>query len=313
MAVNITGADVLTFTALSTAGFLSSGGGTTLLVVIKKASDTGLASTLMGLNGASGSAILGIDATNHPSQNNGSTARVPTTMTVTAANGWVCMAVTKAPGTTTPRFHKYVYSTGVASHEDASAGLQAAGSALGATPKIAFAAAVGGANTGPASYAAGAVFDRALSDQEFESAAVSLAAMKASSPGWGLWVFDGGLTEAGESFIGSVLSAGSATSVDTAGSPLGMGFPVDFSQQSVTPPTFSATYNAVTNAVDLVVGNLPAAALSTYVERFTSATLTNGVVVRGSSFAAPLLSGYSFSDREFTPGVQNTYRLHVIS
>ena len=46
-----------------------------------------------------------------------------TTLSLVAADGWCLIAASKTSGTTTPRFHKYVYSSNVWTHEDGAATL----------------------------------------------------------------------------------------------------------------------------------------------------------------------------------------------
>lgn len=50
---------------------------------------------------------------------NQTTQQGPSVMTLLAADGWCLMAVSKTAGTTTARFHKYVFSTNTWTHEDA--------------------------------------------------------------------------------------------------------------------------------------------------------------------------------------------------
>lgn len=141
---------------------------------------------------------------------------VAPTMNLLVADGWACIGLSKASGTVTPRFHKFVYSTGVATHENAT-GTEADGTA-GGTRNIILGSsvAVGG------SYAVAGVYNRVLSDSEFETVAQNVMAMKANNPAWGLWVLDGGLTDAEEFFNSSTYVSGTGSSIDTS-SPIGYG------------------------------------------------------------------------------------------
>lgn len=62
--------------------------------------------------------MVGVSSGNTPRIVEGSTVCNSSAMTCLASEGWVFLAVGKTSGTNTPRFHKYVYSTGVWTHED---------------------------------------------------------------------------------------------------------------------------------------------------------------------------------------------------
>lgn len=195
----------------------------TVLVVMKKASDTGGTSAFV--LGADGSAVtkwrLELSAANLVRLV--STGLAPAaTMTATVADGWVCLGFTKVAGNAAPRFHKYVYSTGAASHEDAT-GTSGADVTGTAGSLVWGRASVGGTTGWFGSLAATAHYLHVLSDVEFEAAAQSVAAMSALSP-TGLWLFD---YESGtnELTLGSIAVTDTST-VDTGGSPLSYGHPI---------------------------------------------------------------------------------------
>lgn len=224
MTLDISGTDSLSFTEPVTSVTL---GNSTLLVVMNRSANSGGTNNWAvagNTSGGSGRFGLGFGTADKARAFFGGSVS-PSVMTITTSDGWVCFAVTKTVGTTTPRFHKYVYSTGVATHED--------GTAATASPAVLGSAATlvlgrltpSTAPTCPGSYAAAAIFDRVLSDSEFESAAQSLAAMKALGPNWGLWTLDSDLTSGTEFFVGSTYASGSATSMGE-NAPFGYGDPV---------------------------------------------------------------------------------------
>jgi hypothetical protein len=194
-----------------------------LLVVVRRLV-SGLAVHLSIVSGATNRAYLGVGATDLLRYSNGATFREASSLAAPATEGWVCLAVSKASGTTTARFHKFVYATGAFSHENASGTALADGLTGGA---ILLSRATPAGTTFQGSYAAAALFDRALTDAEFEAAAPSLSALKSASPNWGLWALDHALTgQVNEMFIGSSWVAGSASAVDPSGSPLSYGHAV---------------------------------------------------------------------------------------
>ncbi len=104
--------------------------------------------------------------------------------TVTTGDDWTLIAMSKASGSATPRFHKYVFSTGVWTH---SAGTAAAGNAtaIGASGHFY----TGAFSTGTHQCQALATYSTILSDAQVESLASSLAAWLTSGPA-SLWIFD---------------------------------------------------------------------------------------------------------------------------
>lgn len=111
------------------------------------------------------------------------------TMTVLTAEGWCLVAGTKAAGTATPRFHKYVYGTDAWTHQNGGA----------TVPNVA------ATNTGwqIGKYSTNAWFNgdielvgvwkRDLSDAEIETLPFTLQSWYAAAPN-GLWHLDQSLT-----------------------------------------------------------------------------------------------------------------------
>ncbi len=213
-----------TATARYTANAATGGGAVTIIAVLRRLTDS-IGSVAFAVtaetSGAAVSAGMGWSATTDILRYQASSVRVASTMTAKVADGWVAIAGTKVSGATTPRFHKHVYSTGVSTHENAtSAGNATTGVGAGGVVRV--------HNAGPgdnAVYAAVAVYDRVLSDVEFEGVVVNLNTLKASSPAHGLWVFDGDALTTGmeEFFSGSAFSTGTASSVDGDGCPFSWG------------------------------------------------------------------------------------------
>ena len=107
------------------------------------------------------------------------------TLAVAATDGWVLIGFDKATGTTTPRIHKYVFSTGVWSHENATA--TAADGASVAGGNVCFGDDRGGSYAfNSADYALAGIWGTVLSDSEWEDLADSYDNWVNSSP-VGLW------------------------------------------------------------------------------------------------------------------------------
>jgi hypothetical protein len=111
-----------------------------------------------------------------------------TTFTVLAAEGWCFLAVTKAPGTTIPRGHKYVYSTRTWTHQNMGDSAADGPSAVGFRVGCWFdgAAYIDDLNGDLA--VVGMAGGVALSDAQVEELAYSLVAMQRYATS--LWVFD---------------------------------------------------------------------------------------------------------------------------
>lgn len=239
MSLTFTGTANLVFTADPN----TLGGGSTVMLVFKnnQAID-GTSHLAIAFQNTANATRLGLRYSNGLGEQLGYTTSVGTlyapTITIPSTESYVAVAVSKVSGVTAPRFHKYVYATGVASHENAGA-TAADGVAIGAGGTMRLSGNNNGAASGtshtPGIYVAAAMFDRVLSDSEFESAAQSLSALKALAPNWGLWVFDHAITgQSDEFFIGSTYSTlpvsngvSSATSITSEGPPFGYGYPIE--------------------------------------------------------------------------------------
>ena len=114
------------------------------------------------------------------------------TIRVVAADGWSLVVVGKATGTATPRFHRYKFSTGVWTHENASGTVGNANAVPGGNLEL-------GANSnGASTFLNGDMevvgcWGRVLSDQEVENLAFGLPGWLSAAPN-GLWLLDQSLT-----------------------------------------------------------------------------------------------------------------------
>lgn len=214
--------------------FATTGGCTALLVMKRSADSAGNLIFPLGFQevGAAARFGLGFDGTNIMTTLT-STVVSASSLAGTVADGWMAVGATKATGLSTPRFHKYVYSTRTGSHENGTIPQPDGSSAIGPGGSIVVAKLRDGYSfTAPGSYAALLILSHVLSDQEFESAAVSIANMKSavrstsSFAGKGLWLFDGALTGTNSPAFPSTIAFGGPTSIDTGGSPVGLGNPV---------------------------------------------------------------------------------------
>ena len=141
--------------------------------------------------------------------------------TVTAAEGWVLIAVTKPTGTATVRFHKYVYGTDTWTHSDGSTH----GSATGAPDLIRLG--VWGQNSGALTdwyqgdMLIAGEWSAALTDAQLESLPYDLAAWISTGPS-AVWLLD----QAGTQNVydltggGANQSGGTAPTVSANSSPI---------------------------------------------------------------------------------------------
>jgi hypothetical protein len=116
---------------------------------------------------------------------NGTAWRTSSTGLV-AASQWALVAVTKASGTATPRFHVYRYDLASWTHENAGSTLGNGGSAAGGTVRL------GAWEDGyeyDGRYAAAALYPTALSDMAIETLDDSYANWLTASPA-GMWIFN---------------------------------------------------------------------------------------------------------------------------
>lgn len=140
------------------------------------------------------------------------------TTATTSADGWCLIIVTKATGTTAPRFHRYKVSTNTWVHENM-------GTAFGGVTRTAtsmrFANYQGGA-WAPMDMEWAGIWARALSDAEVEELAFSLIDVHASTPS-ALWKLDQSATGQNLADLtggGANQSSIAGTSVAAASAPL---------------------------------------------------------------------------------------------
>jgi hypothetical protein len=179
---------------------------------------------------------------------NGGVSDIPApTITVTSAEGFVFVAVSKATGTVAPRYHKYVYGTNTWTHE--SSGTTAANNvtAVSAINIGAVSASTDNFNGDIAAYAAFASV--VLTDSQLESMAFALSAWTALKP-TGMWVLD--QADTAQKVLdwtggGANESSSTGTTVATTSVPiLGYGHPVIIAagHSVASGTTYSATGSA---------------------------------------------------------------------
>lgn len=111
------------------------------------------------------------------------------TLNIKVADGWVLVAATKAAGTVAPRFHKYVFSSRVHSHE---AGVATAGDKNGGT-NVWIGQSAAASFFWSGEIAALGIWNAVLTDSQIEALAVGLTPWLAVPP-TGLWLLDQGST-----------------------------------------------------------------------------------------------------------------------
>lgn len=112
----------------------------------------------------------------------GNSAVKAPTITTSVADGWSLVAAAKASGSVKPRFHRYVFSTGAWTHEDAASNLADSALVNSGTIGVGEAAWTGDIQTA-------AVWNRVLTDAEIELLPMSLLAWLNSAPVF-LWHLD---------------------------------------------------------------------------------------------------------------------------
>lgn len=199
-------------------------GNSTYFAVVRRTVDAGSAGYVMSFQTSSSLSLssLGFRTTSDLFFSN-SPLSSATTMTGKIADGWFAMAVTKGSGTVAPRFHKYVYSTGVATHENGDTAVADTASVGAGASLLIGRVQTGIASTGLGDYAVAAVFTRVFSDQEFVTAAQSVGAMRGMHPNRGFWLFDHAAGQTDESSIGSTSVTQTGLVVGTTNPPLGYG------------------------------------------------------------------------------------------
>lgn len=154
--------------------------------IVRRTNDTAF-HTIVGLHNSAGTNTLYFQISPTDLLVLGSSGGEATsTLTVLTSSSWVLVAVTKASGSATPRFHRLVYSTNVWTHEAGSGAITDGGSpGAGGTFRTAW-------QTGDlfqGDIAAIGIWPSALSDSQVEALAYSLAHWHAVAP-QAMWVFD---------------------------------------------------------------------------------------------------------------------------
>ncbi|MFB4285713.1 hypothetical protein ACBJ59_61375 [Nonomuraea sp. MTCD27] len=180
-------------------------------------------------------------------------------LTITSSDGWILLAVSKASGSQSVTFRKYVYATDTWT-SDTPAALVSDGTALGAG-SVKLGSYYDG--TGPffnGEMAAVAIYNRVLTQAELDTLAHSLTAWQDAGPA-ALWVLD--QADAAQPVYdwsggGANQTAIVGTSTDTSSSPIGYGeryietTPIRAVHATVEPPTVQGV--AAIPAPDVSVG-----------------------------------------------------------
>lgn len=112
---------------------------------------------------------------------------------VFVADGWVLIGADKASGVNNPRFHRYIYSTNVWTHSNGNTGTIGNNTAPGSTGKVLHGKEGTGISFFNGEIALTGIWNRRLSDAEWETLPFSLMHWHATAP-VGLWLFDQSLT-----------------------------------------------------------------------------------------------------------------------
>lgn len=166
----------------------------------------------------------------------------PSMASASTSDNWTLIAYTKAAGTVTPRFHKYVYGTASWTHSNAG-GTHDNGVAVQSGDNLQMGKWGSGSDRCAVDLALGGVWSRQLTDDQIQQLAFSLQAWYAASP-VEAWPLDQASTsQAVRSWSGSsVQTSITGTSVSTSSVPVfSYGFPV-LVPHSV-PASGGTTYN----------------------------------------------------------------------
>lgn len=167
-------------------------GAFTVVVVLRRNSNSaGYHNLLTAQTAATSGSQYGLEIESNGDGNNlqiqsGSTGFRSSSFSVTTSDGWVLVAGGKASGTTTPRMHKYVYSSNTWTHENANG---TAGNPSTVSGGVLAFGRWEGVDDLDGDIAAAAIFDRNLADAEVEQLAHSLQGWLAAAP-VGMWVLD---------------------------------------------------------------------------------------------------------------------------
>jgi hypothetical protein len=156
------------------------------LAIVARRTSTGY-SALLALHTSGGTATFALEVEDNAGGNSVDfTGKVDHALTCPTTDGWVLLAGGKAAGTSTPRLHKYVYSTNAWSHVNAGSTLADQSSVSGGTVRF---GEWQDTDDFAGDLAVAAVWNRLLTDAELELLPFTLQAWYASAPS-GLWLFD---------------------------------------------------------------------------------------------------------------------------
>jgi hypothetical protein len=156
------------------------------LAIVARRTSTGY-SALLALHTSGGTATFALEVEDNAGGNSVDfTGKVDHALTCPTTDGWVLIAGGKAAGTSTPRLHKYVYSTNAWSHVNAGSTLADQSSVSGGTVRF---GEWQDTDDFAGDLAVAAVWNRLLTDAELEQLPFTLQAWYASAPS-GLWLFD---------------------------------------------------------------------------------------------------------------------------
>lgn len=173
-------------TALGSLGFAFGPG--TIAAIVRRSADSAAVETIFkaGTSGTTAQYQLNLAADGTIRLQSGSSTAFASGLTLVTADSWCLVGVTKATGTSTPRIHKFVFSTLTWTHTDA-------GSALANSSAPANSARIGATNT-PSQFFGGdlgimGVSNTVLNDAAFEALVTGEAAW--DSAGFiAKWMFD---------------------------------------------------------------------------------------------------------------------------
>lgn len=154
-------------------------------------------------------------------------SQAPSLAAASTSDGWTLIAYTKAAGTVTPKFHKYVYSTATWTHSNAG-GTHDNGVAVQSGDNLQMGKWGNGSDRCAVDLALGGVWSRELTDDQIQQLAFSLQAWYAASP-VEAWLLDQASTsQAVRSWSGSSAQTSiTGTSVSTSSVPVfSYGFPI---------------------------------------------------------------------------------------
>jgi hypothetical protein len=165
----------------------------TFAAILTRPVDTALTAVIgVQTSGSTNRMRLQINATDELRMTHGSAVDSPT-IRVLAADGWVFVAAGKGTGTTTPRFHEYVYSTNTWIHEDGGA-TSADATVPGSDGFVRLGQNAGAAQSLQGDLLIAGYYAGTLTDAQIESMAFSLSAWLSAPNLAGLWLLDQSLT-----------------------------------------------------------------------------------------------------------------------